>query len=111
VVMTCAVAVAPLPPPPLKLTDGAVEYPLPPLVSVIDVTPIVPIVACPVGFVADRPEPPVMITVGVDVYPLPCEAMAMDAMRRPTVAETVKLLQSSECVPFVNTSVVSKLAL
>jgi hypothetical protein len=63
-----AAAVAPVPPPPVKLTVGADVYPLPPAVMVTDVTRPFATVA-----VAAAPLPPPLVntTVGALVYPLP----------------------------------------
>ena len=59
--LVAAVAEAPVPPPPVKLTVGADVYPLPPEVMVINVTsPFVTIAVAE----APLPAPPVNTTVG-----------------------------------------------
>ena len=62
--LICAVADAPDPPPPEKLTEGAVVYPDPGLVTVIDTT-------FPPETVAIAVALPPTITLGALVYPLP----------------------------------------
>ena len=59
--LVAAVAEAPVPPPPVKLTVGADIYQLPPEVMVIDVT--APFVTIAVA-VAPLPPPPVNTTFG-----------------------------------------------
>ena len=70
---TVAVAVAPVPPPPLMVTVGADVYPVPPVVTLIE--------ASVVGFsdavaAAPDPPPPEKPTVGGAVYPVPAAVIA-----------------------------------
>ena len=63
-----AVALAPVPPPPVKLTVGALVYPEPQLVTTIPVTLPPDTVAVAT---APDPPPPEKVTVGELVYPEP----------------------------------------
>jgi hypothetical protein len=63
-----AVALAPLPPPPVKITDGGDEYPLPTDSNVKDTTEPPDTAA---DAVAPEPPPPVMLTAGAVAYKVP----------------------------------------
>jgi len=80
---TVAVAVAPEPPPPLKVTSGGEEvlYPVPPEVTLIDamgyVVTVAPLMLASAA--APDPPPPLKVTVGADVYPAPGLVIVTDA--------------------------------
>lgn len=63
-----AVAEAPVPLPPDKVTVGTVEYKVPPLVMAIPVTtPLASIVAVPVAVVPELSVGAAIVTVGAEV--------------------------------------------
>jgi len=78
-----ALAVVPDPPPPLKVTVGAELYPLPPLLTVTEVTWALMVA---VAVAPDPPPPPEKVIVGAELYPLP-PAVTLTDMTAPLIVE------------------------
>ena len=88
-VASVALALAPVPPPPVMVTRGGEVYPEPGIVTVMPVTlpPATHAIAA-----APVPPPPVMVTVGGETYPLPLFTTEMLATPKPSVAEAVAVV-------------------